>query len=151
MLQDLGEEIFMQATDFPATMMLGLEGLYGFCIGLIIYSSVGDQLRIEDTDSTMSILGKNTKLPWWVWVVGLPFLFLLTAVFNIKATEVTSAMTRNVWKTLCTLLVWLGLVGIFYLGKNSDYGEACHTPESFIILFGFIMMSARIIVYYSTH
>ena len=60
-------------------------------------------------------------------------------------------MTRNVWKTLRTVLVWLGLVGIFYLGKNSDYGEAWHTPESFIILFGFIMMSAGTIVYYSTY
>ena len=102
-LQDLGEEIFMQATDFPATMMLGMEGLYGFCIGLIIYSTVGDQLMIEDIDSTMSMLSTNVNLRWWV--VGLPFLFLLTGIFNIKATEVTSAMTRNVWKNMRTVLV----------------------------------------------
>lgn len=148
-LQDLGEEIFMQATDFPATMMLGMEGLYGFCIGLIIYSTVGDQLMIEDIDSTMSMLSTNVNLRWWV--VGLPFLFLLTGIFNIKATEVTSAMTRNVWKNMRTVLVWVIALGIFYIGNNSAYGEAWHTPESFLILFGFIVMSAGIIVYYSSH
>lgn len=147
-LQDLGEEIFMQATDFPATMMLGMEGLYGFCIGLIIYVTVGDRLRIEDIDSTMSMLSENTKLRWWV--VGLPFLFLLTGLFNIKATGVTSAMTRNVWKNMRTVLVWAAALGIFYLGKNTAYGEAWHTPESFIILFGFAVMSAGIVVYYSS-
>ena len=41
-LQDIAEEIFMQAADFPPTMMLGMEGLYGFFIGLIIYFSIGD-------------------------------------------------------------------------------------------------------------
>mmetsp|Transcript_16639 Transcript_16639/g.35955 ORF Transcript_16639/g.35955 Transcript_16639/m.35955 type:complete len:477 (-) Transcript_16639:2476-3906(-) len=145
-LQDIGEEIFMQATDFPATMMLGLEGLYGFCIGLIIYVTVGDRLRIEDIDSTMSILQTNARLRWWV--VGLPFLFLITGVFNIKATEVTSAMTRNVWKNLRTVFVWAIALGIFYLGNNSAYGEAWHTPESYFILFGFIVMTTGIIVYY---
>jgi len=148
-LQDLGEEIFMQATDFPATMMLGMEGLYGFCIGLIIYSTIGDQLRIEDIDSTMSMLSKNAKLRWWL--LGLPFLFLLTGVFNIKATEVTSAMTRNVWKNMRTVMVWIVALGIFYFGNNSAYGEAWHTPESFIILLGFTVMSGGIIVYYSAH
>ena len=33
-LQDIAEEFFMQeAADFPPTMMLGMEGLYGFFIG----------------------------------------------------------------------------------------------------------------------
>mmetsp|Transcript_16637 Transcript_16637/g.35945 ORF Transcript_16637/g.35945 Transcript_16637/m.35945 type:complete len:440 (-) Transcript_16637:2476-3795(-) len=145
-LQDVMEEIFMQGTDFPATMMLGMEGLYGFCIGLIIYVTVGDRLRIEDIDSTMSILQTNARLRWWV--VGLPFLFLITGVFNIKATEVTSAMTRNVWKNLRTVFVWAIALGIFYLGNNSAYGEAWHTPESYFILFGFIVMTTGIIVYY---
>mmetsp|Transcript_37402 Transcript_37402/g.79793 ORF Transcript_37402/g.79793 Transcript_37402/m.79793 type:complete len:454 (+) Transcript_37402:244-1605(+) len=146
-LQDLGEEIFMQATDFPATMMLGMEGLWGFCIGLVIYLTIGNKLRIEDTDATLSMLRTNPKLRWWV--VGLPFLFLLTGVFNIKATEATSAMTRNVWKTMRTVLVWVSALVIFYLGNNAAYGEAWHTPESFIILLGFAVMSAGIIVYYS--
>mmetsp|Transcript_31176 Transcript_31176/g.75376 ORF Transcript_31176/g.75376 Transcript_31176/m.75376 type:complete len:474 (+) Transcript_31176:110-1531(+) len=145
-LQDIGEEIFMQATDFPATMMLGMEGMYGFCIGLIIYMTVGDRLGVEDIDSTISMLSTNARLQWWV--VGLPFLFLITGIFNIKATEVTSAMTRNVWKNLRTVFVWAIALGIFYLGHNSAYGETWHTPESDFILFGFSVMTAGIIAYY---
>ena len=93
-LQDTAEEIFMQAAEFPPTLMLGMEGLYGLCIGLIIYVSLGDKLEIEDTRSTFKFLCENKEMRWWI--VGLPFLFLVTGIFNIKATEVTSAMTRNV-------------------------------------------------------
>ena len=78
----------------------------------------------------------------------MPFLFLVTGVFNIKATEVTSAMTRNVWKNFRTVLVWTIALGIFYLGNNSAYGEAWHTPESFVILLGFTVMGCGITAYY---
>jgi len=145
-LQDIGEEIFMQATTFPAMMMLGMEGLYGFVIGLVIYSTIGDKFGIEDVDDTMSMLMKNATLRWWL--LGLPFLFLVTGIFNIKATEVTSAMTRNVWKNLRTVLVWIIALCIFYLGNDSDYGEAWHVPESWYILLGFSVMTSGIVVYY---
>lgn len=146
-LQDLGEEIFMQATDFPATMMLGMEGLYGLGIGLIIYATIANSFGIEDIDDTISMLIHNAKVRWWV--LGLPFLFLVTGIFNIKATEVTSAMTRNVWKNLRTVLVWIIALCIFYLGDNSGlYGEAWHDPESFYILLGFVVMTSGIVAYY---
>ena len=145
-LQDIGEEIFMQASDFPATMMLGLEGFYGFTVGLIAYMTIGDRFGIEDIDSTMAVLNENKTLCWWL--IGLPFLFLVTGLFNIKATEVTSAMTRNVWKNMRTVLVWATALCIFYLGHNSDYGEEWHIPESFVILLGFMVMCVGIIVYY---
>lgn len=144
-LQDIGEEIFIQATNFPATLFLGMEGLYGFSVGLVLYLSVGNQLGMEDIGATMSMLTDNANMRWWF--VGLPFLFLLTGLFNIKATETTSAMTRNVWKNLRTVLVWAIALGCFYLGNNA-YGEAWHTPESFIILLGFMVMVSGIIVYY---
>jgi len=165
-LQDIGEEIFMQASAFPATKMLGMEGLYGFCIGLIIYLTIGEQLKIEDIDTTISILSENAKLRWWI--VGLPLLFLITGIFNIKATEVTSAMSklcapsfvslvqylksntpksshlidaaRNVWKNLRTVLVWAIALCLYYIGNNG-YGEAWRTPGSFYILLGFLVMS----------
>ena len=145
-LQDIGEEIFMQATTFPAMMMLGMEGLYGFIIGLVIYSTIGDKFGIEDIDDTMSTLMNNATLRWWL--LGLPLLFLLTGIFNIKATEVTSAMTRNVWKNLRTVLVWSVALFIFYVGNDSNYGEAWHNPESFYILLGFSVMTSGIVVYY---
>merc|ERR1712216_514424 len=118
---------------------------YGFCIGLIIYLTIGDHLKIEDIDTTMSILSENAKLRWWI--VGLPLLFLITGIFNIKATEVTSAMTRNVWKNLRTVLVWAIALCLYYIGNNG-YGEAWRTPGSFYILLGFLVMTSGIVVYY---
>ena len=115
-------------------------------IGLVIYSTIGDKFGIEDVDDTMSMLMKNATLRWWL--LGLPFLFLVTGIFNIKATEVTSAMTRNVWKNLRTVLVWIIALCIFYLGNDSDYGEAWHVPESWYILLGFSVMTSGIVVYY---
>lgn len=146
-LQDLAEEIFMQAADFPATMMLGIEGIYGFVVGALIYSTVGGTLGMEDIDTTMSMLSKHAELRWWL--AGLPVLFLITGLFNIEATKVTSAMTRNIWKTMRTVMVWSIALAIYYLGSNASFGEAWHTPESFVILFGFSVMSAGIITYYS--
>jgi len=145
-LQDLSEEIFMQAASFPPTMMLGMEGAYGFGLGLILYFTIGDKLGIEDTSLTIQLLREEPQLLWWM--VALPFLFLVTGIFNIKATEVTSAMTRNVWKNLRTVLVWLISLLIFYIGGNADYGESWFTPESYYILCGLFVMSAGICVYY---
>ena len=145
-VQDTTEEIFMQAAEFPPTLMLGMEGLYGFCIGLVLYLSVGDKLGIEDTVSTFQFLNTNKQMRWWI--VGLPILFLITGILNIKSTEVTSAMTRNVWKNFRTVLVWVMALGIFYVGGNSDYGEAWYNPESYFILIGLIVMASGIIVYY---
>ncbi|KAL9188854.1 hypothetical protein ACHAXT_011344 [Thalassiosira profunda] len=145
-LQDIAEEIFMQAADFPATMMLGMEGCYGFAVGLVIYLSLGNRFGIEDIDATRAALTENATLRWWL--VGLPVLFLITGVFNIKATEVTSAMTRNVWKNFRTTLVWVTALGVFYLGNNQQYGEEWHVPESFWILLGFGVMFVGVVVYY---
>jgi hypothetical protein len=139
-LQDIGEEIFMQAADFPATKMLGMEGLYGLVVGLLAYVAFGDELSwIEDVNATLSTIRDDSTLR--TWVIGLPFLFLITGIFNIKSTEATSAMTRNVWKNVRTLLIWTIALGIYYIGRDSDYGEAWHTPESAYILFGFAIMS----------
>lgn len=151
-LQDIAEEIFLQTTtdenEFPATLMLGYEGLYGFVLGLLIYTIFGSShlMVIEDVDSTISTLRNDPQLIWWL--VGLPFLFLITGIFNIKATEVTSAMTRNVWKNLRTVLVWCIALAIYYVGGNPALGEGWHVPESFYILIGFFVMFIGIVVYY---
>lgn len=83
------------------------------------------------------------------YATGLVLLFTITGIFNIKATEVTSSMTRNVWKNLRTVLVWIVALMIFYVGGNSELGEEWLIPESFFILIGFLVMVAGILLYYS--
>ncbi len=145
-LQDIAEEVFMQAADFPPTMMLGMEGMYGFIVGLVLYFSIGSMLLVEDTNATAQLLRENVTMRYWIFC--LPPMFLLTGIFNIKATEVTSAMTRNVWKNIRTALVWIISLCIFYFGGNSEFGEAWLVPESYFILLGMMVMSTGITIYY---
>jgi drug/metabolite transporter (DMT)-like permease len=144
-LQDLAEELFMQEAEIPATLLLGMEGLFGLVIGSIIYFPLATQLG-EPLSETMDNLND-----WRVatFAIGLVLLFLITGIFNIMATAVTSSMTRNVWKNFRTILVWtFGLI-IFYSTQNESLGEPWSTPESFIILCGFCVMLSGAYIYYS--
>ena len=91
--QDVVEEICMQSANFPPTEMLGMEGAYDSVVGVIavfVGRGGGDRLRsIEDISSTLMTLHENPNARWWA--VYLPLLFLVTNIFNIKATEATSA------------------------------------------------------------
>jgi drug/metabolite transporter (DMT)-like permease len=144
-LQDLSEEILMQETEFPATLLLGLEGLFGLVIGSIFYFPLAAQLG-EPISETVD------ELSAWrmgVFAAGLVLLFLVTGVFNIVATAVTSSMTRNVWKNFRTILVWMFGLAIFYATQNEELGEEWLIPESFIVLVAFGVMLYGAHVYYS--
>merc|ERR1712176_391410 len=82
------------------------------------------------------------------WIVGLPFLFLVTGICNVKVTEATSSMTRNVWKNFRTLLVWVFSLSIFYASGNSEIGEAWLNPGSCFTLIGFCVMTVGVVAYY---
>jgi uncharacterized membrane protein HdeD (DUF308 family) len=84
-----------------------------------------------------------------VFAAGLVLLFLVTGVFNIVATAVTSSMTRNVWKNFRTILVWMFGLAIFYATQNEELGEEWLIPESFIVLVAFGVMLYGAHVYYS--
>ncbi len=96
-LQDVGEEILLQSVDFPPTEMLRMEGAYGSVISfvaVIVGRGGGDQLRsIEDIGSTLMTLQENANARRWV--ACLPLLFLITGIFNIKATEATLAVGHD--------------------------------------------------------
>lgn len=110
-----------------------MEGLFGLVFGLptyIIFSS-------ED----LSIANPG-------YDVGLVFLVLITGIFNIRATEVTSSMTRNVWKQFRIILVWvLGLL-VYYAGGNG-FGEPLVFPGSLFVLGGFSVILTGVYFYYS--
>ena len=146
-LQDIAEEIFMQAGEFPPTLLLGMEGVFGFMITLVLFFALGSVFE-KDPSETLQDLQED-KAFLISYSIGLTLLFTVTGIFNIKATQVTSAMTRNVWKNLRTVLVWVITLLIFYLGGNTSLGEVFVIPESLVILAGFAVMVAGIFVYYS--
>lgn len=135
-LQDLSEEIFMQEADFPATLLLGMEGLFGLIFGVPIYllffseEIVFTRFNIE-------------------YEMGLVILVLITGILNIRTTEITSSMTRNVWKQCRIMLVWtLGLL-VYYIGSNDKLGEPLVFPGSLFVLGGFSVILTGVYFYYS--
>ena len=146
-LQDLSEEIFMQASEFPPTLLLGFEGLFGFVFGFILFYFFGKYVGEDFPFEAINLVKENSQNK--VWIMGMPFLFLITGIFNIKATEVTSSMTRNVWKNLRSLMVWMVSLLIFYTNENSILGEEWRIPESLYICIGFFIMCVGVVIYYS--
>lgn len=135
-LQDLSEEIFMQESNFPSTLLLGMEGIFGLIFGAPIYFFFFS----EDLSFTRFNIG---------YEIGLVFLVLITGILNIRTTEVTSSMTRNVWKQCRIMLVWiLGLL-IYYMGSEDRIGEPWVFPSSFFVLCGFSVILTGVYVYYS--
>lgn len=141
--QDITEEIFLHEAEFPATLLLGMEGLYGLIlVGLLsfIVPKPSQAVVLLAEDSPSSFLVKFS--------IGLVLVFTVTGIFNILTTEATSSMTRNVWKNSRTLLVWiLGLI-IYYSTNNEELGEGWLIPDSYIILIGYLIMLGGIVVYY---
>mmetsp|Transcript_16064 Transcript_16064/g.21524 ORF Transcript_16064/g.21524 Transcript_16064/m.21524 type:complete len:110 (+) Transcript_16064:5735-6064(+) len=81
-------------------------------------------------------------------MIALTCLITVTGIFNIAATNVTSSMTRNVWKNFRTVLVsGLGL-GLYYATGNVELGEEWRIPNSFFVLFGFLVMLCGAYLYY---
>jgi hypothetical protein len=140
--QDMAEELFLQEADFPATLLLGMEGMFGLFFGIPFYLLYATETPSEIWATLQSSVFKKC------YVIGLICLFTVTGIFNIMATGVTSSMTRNMWKNFRTILVWvLGLI-IYYGWGNVDLGEAWIIPVSFFTLFGFLIMLSGIYVYY---
>mmetsp|Transcript_22228 Transcript_22228/g.61892 ORF Transcript_22228/g.61892 Transcript_22228/m.61892 type:complete len:564 (-) Transcript_22228:1131-2822(-) len=159
-LQDLSEEVFLQEADFPATLLLGMEGLFGLVFGLpIVAIWFADEL---DSDAARNHAG---------YELGLVVLVLVTGILNIRTTELTSSMTRNVWKQFRIMLVWILALLVYYLGgtinTNTDYdndididndidndsgarfGEPWVRPDSWFVLGGFAVVLSGLSFYYS--
>mmetsp|Transcript_15240 Transcript_15240/g.38386 ORF Transcript_15240/g.38386 Transcript_15240/m.38386 type:complete len:209 (+) Transcript_15240:40-666(+) len=135
-LQDLSEEIFMQEAEFPATLLLGMEGVFGLVFGVPIYFFCFSE---EITFSRFN----------FGFEIGLVLLVLVTGILNIRTTEITSSMTRNVWKQFRIMLVWiLGLL-VYYLGNNEYLGEPWVFPGSLYVLGGFSVILTGVYFYYS--
>jgi len=140
-LQDLSEEIFMQEANFPATLLLGMEGLFGLVFGVPIY------LLFFAEDITFSRFNMEYEF-------GLVLLVLITGVLNIRTTEVTSSMTRNVWKQFRIILVWILGLSVYYVGSGDRLGELrlgepWVFPGSVFVLGGFSVILTGVYFYYS--
>eukprot|EP00587_Corethron_hystrix_P005019 CAMPEP_0113331288 /NCGR_PEP_ID=MMETSP0010_2-20120614/22379_1 /TAXON_ID=216773 ORGANISM="Corethron hystrix, Strain 308" /NCGR_SAMPLE_ID=MMETSP0010_2 /ASSEMBLY_ACC=CAM_ASM_000155 /LENGTH=496 /DNA_ID=CAMNT_0000194485 /DNA_START=153 /DNA_END=1640 /DNA_ORIENTATION=- /assembly_acc=CAM_ASM_000155 len=145
-IQDLAEEVFLQETDFPATLLLGMEGAFGFLFGIPIYFCLAAKLGETPIETLKTLASSRIQLSYCFFLV---FLFAVAGIFNIVSTEVTSSMTRNVWKNFRTVLVWAICLFIFYFSGNKNLGEQWIVPGSWYVLGGFLVMVIGVYVYYA--
>lgn len=92
-LQDIAEETFMQAGEFSPILLLGMEGAFGFVVALILFFALSDAFGNGPTEIWEALQEDKTVLVGYS--IGLTLLFVVTGVFNVKATQVTSAMTAK--------------------------------------------------------
>jgi hypothetical protein len=149
-MQDMAEELFLQESNFPPMLLLGMEGLVGLLVGLPIYVL---WTLVATSNHHLQFLQQQQQSPppslfQIVYLIALTFIFTATGVFNIWTTSVTSSMTRNMWKNCRTLLVWMVGLILYHAAGNHDLGEAWTMPHSFMVLMGFAVMLGGIYVYY---
>ena len=136
----------MHEAAFPATLLLGMEGLFGLLFGVPLYLLFARRFGESPAATREAIAASPSKAGA---MVGLTCLFTLTGVFNIMATSVTSSMTRNVWKNFRTVLVWaFGLI-LFYATRDDDLGEELVWPNSLFVLCAFCVMLSGAYIYYT--
>lgn len=140
--QDIAEELFLQESGFPATLLLGMEGVFGLLFGVPLYL----RYTPEPPQATLA----NLQASEWkmIYICILVIVFTVTGIFNITTTAVTSSMTRNMWKNCRTLMVWIVGLIVFYSLGDDNLGEEWFIPDSFFVLGGFLIMLSGIYVYY---
>merc|ERR1712025_766722 len=118
-----------------------MEGLFGLVFGVPIY------LFFFSEDISFSKF--NLEYEFW-----LALLVLVTGILNIHTTEVTSSMTRNVWKQFRIILVWILGLSVYYIGSGDRLGELrlgepWVFPGSVFVLGGFSVILTGVYFYYS--
>ena len=149
--QTIVEEKLLHDVDAPATLIVGMEGLYGLllcsCISMpIAYFLPGEEGQglHEDTLDSFAMIGYSQVL---LWVCVLYVLVILVFnLFGMMITQVTDAMVRNIMEPIRTLLVWVTMVFICYVCTHKRMGERVNY-WSLLQLAGFVTLSIGVLIY----
>eukprot|EP00808_Paulinella_micropora_P006272 g16609.t1 len=140
-LQGLSEEISMQHGHVPALQLMGVEGIYGFILGVILYVPIVMSGAIKER------FPSEITTPQLVMAVVWTVSVLLYGIGNILAAAHTSSMTRYIFKTITAFAVWTGGLIIYYTASEPDFGEAWKIPPSLIQAFGFLVICTGVYIY----
>ena len=149
--QTIVEEKLLHDVDAPATLIVGMEGLYGLllcsCISMpIAYFLPGPEGQglHENTLDSFVMLWKNPALLWVC--IAYVVVILVFNLFGMMITQVTDAMVRNIMEPIRTLLVWVTMVFICYVCTHQHMGERVNT-WSLLQLGGFLILSVGVLIY----
>lgn len=144
--KDMTQELFMQEGNISATLLLGMEGVYGLLMAIPLYFLLGPVTGYDPIDG-FRVIGESPLSIGYTF--GLLIIFFVAGMYSILGTAVTSSMTRNMWKNFRGLVVWIVALTIFYAIGDEDLGEPWVIPGSFMILGGFSIMLGALYVYYN--
>ena len=144
--KDMTQELFMQEGGLSATLLLGMEGVYGLLMAVPLYFLLGPVAGYDPVEAFRGIGESALSIGY---TFGLLLIFFVAGMYSILSTAVTSSMSRNMWKNFRGLVVWIAALIIFYASGDEDLGEPWMIPGSFMILAGFSVMLGALYVYYN--
>jgi drug/metabolite transporter (DMT)-like permease len=151
-LQDVAEEIFLHEYKFPPLQLLGLEGVYAFCLAIPVYYGIGPKFGLKPEDSFVQA-GESGRLT--ALTGSLLIICCVAGIVQILSIGVTSSMTRNVWKNFRGLAVLLIGICIYYGSGSEDkvesdaFGEPFLIPATWLNLGAFAVILAGLVVYHT--
>eukprot|EP00771_Trimastix_marina_P001178 gnl/Trimastix_PCT/2230.p1 GENE.gnl/Trimastix_PCT/2230~~gnl/Trimastix_PCT/2230.p1 ORF type:complete len:382 (+),score=130.09 gnl/Trimastix_PCT/2230:55-1200(+) len=149
-LQTIIEEKLLHDVNASSTLIVALEGFWGFFIcSAIVFPIVyflpgksGDGIH-EDTLDSFIMIGNNPVLLVFIILYTLSILFF--NIYGMIITEYTQAVTRNILESLRTLFIWVCNIFIHYV-ITKTLGEAL-TYWSILQAGGFAVLSFGLLVY----
>jgi len=149
--QTIVEEKLLHDVDAPATLVVGMEGLYGLLlcsfvsmpIAYFLPGKEGNGLHENTLDSFVMIWKNKTLL---IFIALYVFFILIYNVYGMIITQVTDAMVRNLMEPVRTLCVWVTNVFIFYCIAHRKMGEPL-TLWSILQGAGFVLLTIGVLIY----
>ena len=139
------EEYLLKNVKAAASLIVGLEGMWGGLVGALIIWGVHNtgtssplvaEVFHEDTIDTFVMI-KNSHLLQWL-VVFYILCILFYNLFGMMVTQTYSAVYRTIMEAVRTLCIWIVNVIIHYCGLP-DFGEPLD-KASIVELIGFAIL-----------
>eukprot|EP00727_Mastigamoeba_balamuthi_P012871 m51a1_g8206 putative integral membrane (376) ;mRNA; f:50511-52025 len=148
--QTIIEEKLLHDVQAPATLIVGMEGLWGFLlcslicmpIAYVLPGKEGDGLHENTLDSFVMLYNSPAILGL---VIAYVAVILLFNIYGMIITEVTDAMVRNLLEPIRTLFIWVIMVFIHYV-ITSKFGESVNI-WSLMELGGFVILCFGFLIY----
>ncbi|KAH3758412.1 solute carrier family 35 member F6 [Pelomyxa schiedti] len=151
-LQTIVEETLMHDVKAPPTLIVGMEGVWGFVLCTFISMPIaqvlpgpeGEGLHEDSVDSFIMLGNSNELLGL---AIGYVLVILIFNLYGMIITEVTNAMVRNLLEPIRTLFIWVTDIFIFYV-IDERYGESLNL-WSILEGFGFVVLVIGFCIYNS--
>ena len=139
------EEYLLKNVKAAASLIVGLEGMWGGLVGALIIWGVHNtgtsnplvaEVFHEDTIDTFIMIKNSHVLQWLVVFYILCILFY--NLFGMMVTQTYSAVYRTIMEAVRTLCIWIVNVIIHYCGLP-DFGEPLD-KASIVELIGFAIL-----------